>query len=179
MSFSRLVWPSSPPPPPYRHSASSSSPVKMTSSSSRGPHLPDGGAQGPGGLGAGLKCHMQPCPINTLWVQAVLSESSESQWDNSVYTGRSEAVGEGCPAVRALGLSLGPEGGGGRMMGIWRTPHPSSPVLTPYCPLKESQRCGGVNNESLSPSTHRHRKLSSGFFFPSEAWWHFYPFFKL
>lgn len=51
----------------------------------------------------------------TLWVEAVQSESSESQWASSMSTGCCEATGEECPAVRAQRFPLGPkerEGGG-------------------------------------------------------------------
>lgn len=71
--------------------------------------------------------------------------------------------GRGCPVVRALRLSLGPEGtegvsrrgGGWKVMVIWRTLHPSSFHPAPYCPLKESQRCGGVNDKPEREQTHR------------------------
>ena len=98
--------------------------------------------RGPEGLGV-LNHHVQPCPMNTLCVQAVLSESSESQWAKSVCPGCSEAMGEGRPVVRAYRLSLGPEGSEGvrqrKRTGdgdledtalLFTPPHPA-----PCCPL--------------------------------------------
>lgn len=140
----------------YRHFCLLNGPIKMTSPTCQGPqhsvapHRRRSGAMRDP-VGGGAKPHMHPGPINTLWAQAVLSESSESQWANSMYTVKP------CPVVRALRLLFRARGSRGRNRdggegGRWGRLHTSSPHPAPYCPFKESQRCGGVNNEPMNMS---------------------------